>query len=295
MDSLNNLCGYIPIDKAEGFTSFDVCAVVRRAVGVKRVGHTGTLDPLATGVLPVLIGRATLAADILPVTDKTYAAGLMFGAATDTQDCTGSVKEQSDKRVTAAELTSYLEYYSIPRVIAQIPPMYSAVKIGGERLYDIARSGKTVERKPREVTIYSILLDDFDETAQTAAITVSCSAGTYVRTLIDDMGRALGTFAHMTALRRIAANGIDIADCTAITAIKAHPETATALIQPIEALFSALPAINLNVDLFGKYRNGNKLPTELPDGRYRIYTDSVFIGTGCVTENHLKSEKYFVI
>jgi tRNA pseudouridine55 synthase len=283
------------VDKAEGFTSFDVCAVVRKAVGVKRVGHTGTLDPLATGVLPVLIGRATLAADILPVTDKTYTAKLQFGSATDTQDSTGTIINTSEKRVCETELSDFLKAFSKPRETTQIPPMYSAVKVDGQRLYDIARQGKTVTRKPRTVTVYKVSLEHFDETSQTAAIAVTCSAGTYIRTFIDDLGQKLMTFAHMTALRRTMACGIDISECTAITDIKTHPEKATSLIQPIETLFASLPEICLEADVFKDYRNGVNSETSLPDGRYRIYTDNVFIGTGRVTENHLKSEKYFVI
>jgi tRNA pseudouridine55 synthase len=289
------MTGFIAVNKAEGFTSFDVCAIIRKALGEKRVGHTGTLDPMAAGVLPVLVGRATVAADILPDTDKTYFATLKFGIATDTEDITGRITETSDKRVTEEELKAILSIFSKPRIITQIPPMYSAVKVGGERLYDIARRGGTAERKPREVTIYSATAEDFNFDEQTAAIAVSCSAGTYIRTFIDTIGRKLGTFATMTALTRTKANGIPLSECTDIREIKAHPETASSLLRPIESLFEALPVIKLDNETFALYRNGVKVNIDCADGSYRICNPNQFIGIGKVTKQILKAEKYFVI
>jgi tRNA pseudouridine55 synthase len=293
MDSM--VCGIIPVNKAEGFTSFDVCAVIRRAVGTKRVGHTGTLDPMATGVLPVLVGRATLAADILPNKDKAYRAELVFGTATDTFDSSGRVTDTSDKRATLKVIADKLSFFNTPRVIAQLPPMYSAVKVGGKKLYELARKGIETERTPRQITIYEARLENFDEASQTAAIFVKCSAGTYIRTFIDDLGRDCGTYAHMTALLRVYANGIDIKDCVSILDIKADSSLALKSLRPVESLFEKLPLIEMDDETFSGYRNGVKSPITLPDGRYRIKHDGEFIGTGTVFENTLKAEKYFVI
>jgi tRNA pseudouridine55 synthase len=291
----NVICGYIPVNKAEGFTSFDVCAVVRRAVGVKRVGHTGTLDPMATGVLPVLVGRATLAADILPDTNKAYTASLMFGSSTDTMDSSGRVTETTESRVTLKALSDRLSIFDKPQVISQLPPMYSAVKVNGRKLYELARKGIEADRPPRTVTIYEAKLVSFDETAGTASINVRCSSGTYIRTFIDDLGRELHSLAHMTALQRTYASGVSLCDCIDILDIKAHPEEALKHLKPIETLFEKLPAIDMTDETYTRYRNGAGCETDLPDGRYRVIKSGVFIGTGVVCKNNLKAEKYFVI
>jgi tRNA pseudouridine55 synthase len=294
------LCGFIPVNKAEDFTSFDAVAVTRRAVGMNRgvrvrTGHTGTLDPMATGVLVVLVGRATLAADILPVTDKSYEAEMKFGTATDTLDSQGDITERSDRLVTEDELCGILKQFENPCEISQIPPMYSAVKVNGQRLYDLARNGQQVERKPRLVTIYKAELIDFNEEKQTAKIKLSCSSGTYVRSFIDQLGRDLSSLAHMTSLVRTKANGIDLRDCTDIREIKANPEMAESLIRPIENLFLTLPEIVLDDDEYFKYKNGVKLSKEEADGHYRIKHAEVFIGTANLNGNELKAEKNFVI
>jgi tRNA pseudouridine55 synthase len=294
------ICGYIPVNKAEDFTSFDAVAVTRRAVGMKRgvrvrTGHTGTLDPMATGVLVVLVGRATLAADILPITDKSYEAELKFGTATDTLDSQGDIIERSDKLVTENELREYLKSFENPREISQIPPMYSAVKVNGQRLYDLARNGQQVERKPRLVTIYIAELTEFNEEEQTAKIKIRCSSGTYVRTFIDSLGRDLSSLAHMTALVRTKANGIDLSECTDIRDIKANPEITESLIRPIENLFLTLPEIVLEDDEYFRYKNGVKLARDEADGHYRIKHDEIFIGTANIFGNELKAEKNFVI
>jgi tRNA pseudouridine55 synthase len=294
------LCGFIPVNKAEDFTSFDAVAVTRRAVGIKRgvrvrVGHTGTLDPMATGVLVVLVGRATLAADILPITDKSYEADLQFGTATDTLDSQGDITEIIDRKVSEIGLREYFKRFENPLEISQIPPMYSAVKVNGQRLYNLARNGQQVERKPRLVTIYRAELTHFDEEEQTAKIKISCSSGTYIRTFIDQLGRDLSSLAHMTALVRTKANGIDLSECTDIRGIKANPEMTETLIRPIESLFLTLPQITLSDDEYFRYKNGVKLSREGEDGRYRIKHDDLFIGTANLFGNELKAEKNFVI
>jgi tRNA pseudouridine55 synthase len=287
------LCGYVPINKAADFTSFDAVAVVRRAVGVRRIGHTGTLDPMATGVLAVLIGRATLAADILPITDKEYTAGLKFGSATDTGDSTGEVINTSDKRITERDAKKYLSQFEEPKEISQIPPMYSAVRVNGKRLYELARKGETVERKARTVTIFKAELLEFDEKEQTAKISVKCSSGTYIRTFIEDLGIACGSLAHMTELVRTSANGVNIVECTDIREIKSNPEKAVIL--PLENLFLTLPAVELDGEDYRKYKNGALINRPQNDGNYRVKFDNVFIGIGSIINHEMKAVKSFVI
>ncbi|MDR0987461.1 MAG: tRNA pseudouridine(55) synthase TruB [Ruminococcus sp.] len=290
---MGNLIGYIPVNKAEGFTSFDAVAVVRRAKGIKRIGHSGTLDPMATGVLVVLIGRGTLAADILPITDKEYIAGLQFGSATDTGDRTGEIIQTSDKLINEIDVKNYLERFNTPQEISQIPPMYSAVKVNGKRLYELARKGEVIERKPRTVTIYNAELLEFNEREQTAKISVKCSSGTYIRTFIEDLGTACKTFAYMTELVRTSANGVMLSDCTDIRDIKANPEKAE--IRPLENLFLTIPEINLQDEDYRRYKNGVRINTAENDGQYRVKTGGVFIGIGSVNNHEMKAVKSFVI
>jgi tRNA pseudouridine55 synthase len=298
--NLNNLpLGYIPINKAADFTSFDAVAVVRSAVGVKanarkvRAGHTGTLDPMATGVLVVLIGRATLAADILPITDKEYIAKCKFGSATDTGDRTGEVIKTSDKHISEKDVKNFLEWFASPQEISQIPPMYSAVRVNGKRLYELARQGEEVERKPRTVIIYKAELLEFDEQNQTAKISVKCSSGTYIRTFIEKIGENLGSHAHMTELIRTSANGVNLRGCTDIREIKENPEKAKIL--PIENLFLSLPEINLDDEEYLKYKNGVRINLAENDGQYRVKKGGVFIGIGSVNNHEMKAVKSFVI
>ncbi|MBQ4170240.1 MAG: tRNA pseudouridine(55) synthase TruB, partial [Ruminococcus sp.] len=202
--------GVIVIDKPADYTSFDVIAVVRKLTGQRRTGHTGTLDPNATGVLPVLLGSATKAQDLIPNHDKDYVADFRLGLSTDTLDIWGKVLSEEKTDVSREEIEAALPAFR--GEITQIPPMYSAVKQNGQRLYDLARKGVEVERKGRQVTVYRLELNGFDRASQSGRLLVSCSKGTYVRTLIDDLGRALGTCAVMTALRRTAACGFTLDD-----------------------------------------------------------------------------------
>ncbi|MDR0991935.1 MAG: tRNA pseudouridine(55) synthase TruB [Ruminococcus sp.] len=286
----NNLCGILIADKPEGFTSFDVAAVTRKAVGTKRIGHTGTLDPMATGVLPLLIGRATTALVLIENTDKEYVAKIKLGSATDTLDRTGQITAVSDKKTTEAAFCEALK--SFCGTIAQIPPMYSAVKQNGKKLYELAREGKTVERESRTVTIYENELLDFDETAQTATIRVFCSKGTYIRTLADDLGKKLGTYAHLEALRRTKACGFDESEAVSIDNIRSGNFS----LIPLERLFLSLPIITLDKDGEKLWRNGvrQRFPN-LTDGRYRIYTENGFIATGKMSDGELQIEKNFIL
>lgn len=192
--------GILILNKPKGKTSHDMVYFVRRLFGERKVGHTGTLDPDATGVLPICIGAATRASEFIMNHNKCYRAEMVFGKATDTQDVSGSVISESDVRVSRELLLGTIEGFI--GQTEQIPPMYSAVKVGGQRLYKLARAGVEIERKPRIVNIYSIELLSFDEKMQTAQIDISCSKGTYIRTLIDDIGRKCGAYAYMSSLIR---------------------------------------------------------------------------------------------
>lgn len=198
---MSNLNGVLLIDKPKEFTSFDVIAVVRRLTGQKKLGHTGTLDPNATGVLPILLGTATKTQDLILNHDKSYTAEFQLGKTTDTLDIWGTVTGECESSVTEEQLRRVIPNFT--GEIEQIPPMYSAVQKNGQRLYDLARQGIEVERESRKVTVYSLSLANFDEKAQTGTLEISCSKGTYVRTIIDDIGRVLGVGAVMTALCNI--------------------------------------------------------------------------------------------
>lgn len=212
--------GLVLLDKPQGLTSFTAASIMKRAYGTKRVGHTGTLDPLATGVLPVLVGRATRLCSYILESDKRYVASVKLGITTDTLDITGKVLTETTPKVTKEQLIEALEKFK--GTISQVPPMYSAIRVDGKHLYDIAREGGEVERAAREVTIHKIELLSFSGDEFT--IDVTCSKGTYIRTLADDIGRALGCGAAMTSLRRIETAGFKIEDCTDPDIVKLDPE-----------------------------------------------------------------------
>ena len=202
--------GIIILDKPEDFTSFDMVAKMRRLLGTRKVGHAGTLDPMATGVLPIFVGRATKCCDILPNQNKRYTATFQLGYTTDTLDATGRVLTRTEVSATKEDVEKALE--SFRGEIMQLPPMYSAIQINGKRLYDLARQGIEIEREKRPVTIMELNLLSADDTQHIYQIDVACSKGTYIRTLCADIGEALGCGATMTALRRTEAAGFSIAD-----------------------------------------------------------------------------------
>ena len=291
--------GILLIDKPPTYTSFDVIAVLRGLLNEKRLGHTGTLDPMATGVLPVLIGKATGACDILPVDEKTYRADFILGKSTDTQDITGKVLSESDKPVAEEEILSRLPQFR--GVISQLPPMYSAVSVGGKRLYDLARQGIDVERTPREVTIYELTLEAYDEASRTGTLLISCSKGTYIRTLINDIGDLLGVGGCMTALRRISAHGFKIDDCILLEDLRTCEnalEVASERIIPTDKLFECYPRLNLSEAQTRMYKNGVKLDAGRVKGAkegetYRIYGDTGFLGLCRVTGSEIRIVKNF--
>ncbi len=297
--------GVLTVDKPEGFTSFDVIAVVRKLTGQRKTGHTGTLDPNATGVLPVLLGSATKAQDIIPNHDKTYEAEFRLGFTTDTLDIWGQQTATFSKTADAEQVEQALR--PLRGDIMQVPPMYSAVKKDGKRLYDLARQGVEVERKARPVTVYRLTLDRFDEEQQTGSLTVSCSKGTYIRTLIDDMGSALGTGAVMTALRRTEACGFSVEDCLTLEQIRERAADGTLgdAVRSTESLFVCYSAVAVSDAQAKRFQNGGALAlertglknkTDIDKTVFRVKTrDGEFLGLGRadLAEGLLKIEKLF--
>ncbi len=249
--------GIICIYKEKGYTSFDVVAIMRRFCGTKKIGHGGTLDPMAEGVLPIFVGNATKAVDYCPDSTKEYRAGIRFGVTTDTQDFTGKVLATSDAQVS--QNAQYVLKSKFTGELMQTPPMYSAVQVDGKRLYELARKGIEVEREPRAIQVYSLEFDDFKD--NTATMTVSCSKGTYIRTLIHDMGVELGTGAIMTSLVRTRSGNFTLRDCYKLSEVREASErggkdAVEELLMPLDIIFNALPAARLNEIQTRMFLNG---------------------------------------
>lgn len=253
--------GILVIDKPAGITSHDVVARVRRILGTKRVGHTGTLDPFATGVLVLLVGKATRLAQFLDKDRKEYIAEIQFGSSTATGDNTGTVIDGSESHVNAiAEvLTSGLQaaLKSFRGDLMQTPPMYSAKKVGGKKLYEFAREGKTIDRAPVPISVYelSIVDDEWLEEEGRLELKVACSAGTYVRTLAEDIGASMGIGAHLVALRRIAAGEFELGQSVTLDALQEMSDPRTALL-PLDRAVSNLAEQQLSDDRVEKTRGG---------------------------------------
>ncbi len=259
--------GIIIMDKPAGWTSMDVCAKLRGILKTKKVGHAGTLDPMATGVLPVFVGSATKAVSFAENGDKEYIAGLRLGVTTDTQDISGNVLERHPVSVTRETLETVLPRFT--GEIAQIPPMYSAIKINGQKLYELARKGTEIQRSARNITIFELELlgqsDDGDW-----MLRVRCSKGTYVRTLCHDIGQALGCGGCMSALRRTMAAGFTLAESHTLEEVQEKSES---LLAPADSLFRQYPAHHLATEKQDRAcRCGNPIPAEgLAEGLYRVY------------------------
>ena len=278
--------GILCVNKPQDFTSFDVIAKLRGILRIKRLGHGGTLDPMATGVLPVFVGTATKACDIMPDNSKSYLASFRLGQTSDTQDVTGTVLSSSDMAVSHDMLSGVLPCFR--GKIMQLPPMYSAVQVNGQRLYDLARQGIEVERTPREIEISSLNLFEYDEEKREGILEIDCSKGTYIRTIINDIGEKLGCGGIMTSLVRTSSGGFTLNDCFNFEEIqKAKDEgRLEELILPIERVFEKLPKIRLGEAQSRMYRNGVKLDLErVRDVRddadtYAVYCHGCgFVGT----------------
>lgn len=288
--------GIILIDKPQNFTSFDVVAVARRKFGTKKVGHGGTLDPMATGVLPVFIGCATKAVDLLPDSGKSYRAGFRLGLTSDTLDIWGELSEEKSVDIGREALEAVLERFR--GEIEQTPPMYSALKVGGRKLCDLARQGIEVERKARKITISRLDLPEFD--GKNGVIEVDCSTGTYIRTLVDDIGKALGTGAVMTSLCRTRACGFELSECVSIEELREKPLDELKMLS-VESVFRDFPETALDEVQTRMYLNGVRLDAdrlaEKPpiDELVRVYGNGEFLGVAKVNEEReLVSVKRFV-
>lgn len=281
------MTGIIPLHKEQNITSFFAVNKVRRIVSEKKAGHTGTLDPNATGVLPIALGGATRFIELLPTHKKAYKATFKTGVTTDTLDIWGEVTGTCEKQVTFEEVEKASQ--SFKGEIMQLPPMYSALKKDGVRLYELARQGKEVERTPRKCEIYELSVGECENGE--FSLYCECSAGTYIRTLISDIGDVLGTGAVMTSLERVFACGVNLEDCftlSELSALQEKGEIQKAVI-PVEKLLDCFPALTVTDNQAVRFKNGGDLMTQrlrgLKDfGLYRVYGNGSFLGIGEYTE-----------
>lgn len=276
--------GIINVYKEKGYTSFDVVAKMRGIFGQKKIGHTGTLDPDAQGVLPVCLGKATKVCDLLTDKDKVYKATMLLGIQTDTLDISGKVCNKAVVNVTEQQVRDVISTFV--GTIEQVPPMYSALKVNGKKLYEFAREGKTIERKARKVSIYDITIDEI--CLPEVVMTVFCSKGTYIRSLCDDIGTKLGCYGCMKDLLRTKVACFDIGDAYKISEIEKLKES---IVLPVDMLFENIPAVNTVLMAQKLIENGNRIPAEMinadgnkqrkydDEGRYRIYNpEDSFVG-----------------
>lgn len=284
--------GIILIDKPQDWTSHDVVAKLRGILHERRIGHSGTLDPLATGLLVVFVGRATRAVEFAEADSKEYIAGLRLGLSTDTQDISGNViaecSDLPDEGAVRRAVNSFIGD------IEQIPPMYSAIKIGGKKLYELARKGQSVERAPRKITVSSIEI--IGRESGDYLLKIACSKGTYVRTLCNDIGASLGCGACMSSLRRISAGAFSVESAHSIDEVEnaANEGQLVDIMLPVDTLFSALPELKVPESTANRLKTGNIIKISVADGDYRVYSDSgEFLLVGKVENGKLKTIKSF--
>lgn len=259
--------GIVIVDKPQGWTSQDVTARLRRVFGTRRIGHGGTLDPMATGVLPVFVGRATRAVEFFEHAGKTYETVLRLGITTDTEDMTGTVLTEENVSFTEEQLQETLAAFR--GEILQVPPMYSALKVNGQKLCDLARKGKTVERQPRPITIHELTLVERGE--NTLRLRVRCSKGTYIRTLCKDIGEKLGCGGCMESLRRVAAGEYTIDEAVPLQTLL-ETERPEDYLRTVDTMFRNYPAVTLTANQETRCRNGNAFSVSLAPGTYRAYS-----------------------
>ena len=258
--------GIIIIDKPQEWTSNDVVSRLRRVFNTRRIGHGGTLDPMATGVLPVFVGRATRGVEFFEHAEKTYETVLRLGLTTDTEDITGTVLREQDAFVTGEMVEKVLEQFRGD--ILQVPPMYSAIKVNGQKLYDLARKGREVERQPRPITIHELTLLGME--ADGIRLRVRCSKGTYIRTLCKDIGEALGCGGCMAALRRVSAGEYTIGEAVPLQTLL-DSENPEQHLRPVDSMFRGFPAVKLTPKQETRCRNGNSFSVSMEPGTYRAY------------------------
>lgn len=281
--------GIVIVDKPQDWTSQDVTARLRRIFNTRRIGHGGTLDPMATGVLPVFVGRATRGVEFFEHAEKIYEATLRLGLTTDTEDITGTILEEREVQITEAEFSDVLPRFR--GKIQQIPPMYSALKVNGQKLYDLARQGKVVERQPREIEIFELSCLEF--AGNTARLRIHCSKGTYIRTLCKDIGEALGCGGCMEGLRRVRAGEYSIEDAVPL-AVLLEAENPQQYLRPVDSMFIQHPSITLTAKQEARCRNGNAFSIDLADGTYRVYSeDGEFLALSAAIDGVMSTIKSF--
>ena len=281
--------GIVIVDKPQDWTSQDVVSKLRGVFQTRRIGHGGTLDPMATGVLPVFVGRATRGVEFFEHAEKTYEAVLRLGLHTDTEDITGTVLAEKEVNITAEQFLSVLENFR--GQIQQIPPMYSAIKVNGQKLCDLARKGREVERQPRTITIHKLECLEF--TGKTARLLVHCSKGTYIRTLCKDIGEALGCGGCMESLRRVTAGEYTIENAVPLQTLIESSDPSGYLL-PVDSMFRQYPAVTLTEKQEKCCRNGVAFTTNLPEGTYRVYAASgEFLALSHMVEGKLTTIKSF--
>ena len=293
--------GIVVIDKALGGSSNHALQQVKRLFDANKAGHTGALDPLATGVLPLCLGEATKVSQFLLDSDKAYRARIKLGVRTDTADSEGEVIATADAgAVTEAQIKSALTQFEGD--IEQVPPMYSALKRDGQPLYKLAREGKTVEREPRAITVYSIELTDFDPQSQELEIEVDCSKGTYIRTIADDLGQIIGCGAHIIALRRLKAGAFTLADSQSLEELEAAKQAdgfnaIDAMLMPMDKAIDTLPAVHLPAYTAQFLKQGQAVQVNKPpaDGLLRLYEDEEFLGIGVIDDDGKVAPKRLIV
>ena len=261
--------GIVIVDKPQGWTSQDVTARLRRVFNTRRIGHGGTLDPMATGVLPVFVGRGTRGVEFFEHAEKTYETVLRLGLTTDTEDVWGETRQERPVDFTAEKLEEVLEAFR--GEILQVPPMYSALKVGGQKLCDLARKGKEVERQPRPITIHELTL--LEVTENTLRLRVRCSKGTYIRTLCKDIGQALGCGGCMAQLRRVTAGEYTIEEAVPLQVLL-ETEDPGRYLRTVDTMFRNFPEVKLTANQEKRCRNGNAFSVKLEPGTYRAYSRS---------------------
>ena len=259
--------GIVIVDKPAGWTSQDVTARLRRVFGTRRIGHGGTLDPMATGVLPVFVGRATRGVEFFEQAEKVYETTFVPGIATDTQDITGQVLSRQEVSVTEEQMEAVLPRFR--GQILQVPPMYSALKVNGQKLCDLARKGREVPREPRPITIFELTLLGFEH--GNPRLRVRCSKGTYIRTLCADLGEALGCGGCMGSLRRVRAGAYTLEDAVPLETLL-EAEKPEEYLRPVDTMFARYPAVTLTANQEKRCRNGNSFSVPLSPGTYRAYS-----------------------
>ena len=281
--------GIVIVDKPQGWTSQDVTARLRRVFNTRRIGHGGTLVPMAIGVLPVFVGRATRGVEFFEHAEKTYETVLRLGLTTDTEDITGTVLTEQDAFVTGEMVEEVLEQFRGD--IMQVPPMYSALKVNGQKLYDLARKGKEVERQPRPITIHELTLLGME--AEGIRLRVRCSKGTYIRTLCKDIGQALGCGGCMAELRRVQAGEYTIEESVPL-AVLLETEEPEQYLRPVDSMFRNFPQVTLSEKQATRCRNGNSFSVQMEDGSYRAYSrDGEFLMLAKVETGVMSTVKSF--